>query len=679
MNDMEGAAEFPDGASVEVQEIPIEQKLKYKSKEHNKLLARLTSLRDLAEQPIKNQHDEWNRVDEHAGMYVDITRSAIRGDGSVKTSEKEIPFERSFVVPVYFAVESVMMAQIMSVYQARDPMFQYDGHSGEDVAGAKLIEATAAYDNRVNKLNLQLYQLFKNALRYNVAPVHSFWNEDFGWTMQPIIQGPMAPLVGAMFPDLMRPVRQWGLRSSFVRHQPVDPYKLRVDPRKSISEYQDGDMIGHQRVESLMYFKERRKETGDGPYFNVDDLNKAGFDKSTGTGRSYAQGTEIGQNEKGDDDCRTYTVEHLEVRLIPKEWNLGESDRPEIWWFEWVGDAVIVRAHASAYDHGQFNYSIGSAIPDLHLVTSHGFGQLIEPLQRFMNWMGSSHLENVRRFVNNAGIIMERFVEIEDILNPAPGGHIRATQEAQELVALGVVGNPGVFYPQLALHDVTGGHLTEIQQMFDWVSRLTGANDPAQGIHLPSKRTATEIEKLSGASSQRASMTAELLDALLVQPMAEQHAMIRQQFTTDEQWFRVNGDLARAIEMHVGSPDMIQPASGGGIRVKIAPHDLYGQYDYVPYTGLDPSNPARSVEALMQLLQMGSSIPIISNPMMAAQMGEDEILDQKEVFTRLFENMKIKDVSRMFKPNPLMQVQPMDMIQQQVQAGNMVPAGQVGG
>jgi hypothetical protein len=81
----------------------------------------------------------------------------------------------------------------------------------------------------------------------------------------------------------------------------------------------------------------------------------------------------------------------------------------------------------------------------------------------------------------------------------------------------------------------------------------------------------------------------------------------------------------------------------------------------------------------MQLLQMGSSIPIISNPMMAAQMGEDEILDQKEVFTRLFENMKIKDVSRMFKPNPLMQVQPMDMIQQQVQAGNMVPAGQVGG
>jgi hypothetical protein len=319
---------------------------------------------------------------------------------------------------------------------------------------------------------------------------------------------------------------------------------------------------------------------------------------------------------------------------------------------------------------------------------SPGLGGLVEPLQRFVNWMGSSHLENIRRFVNNAALIGEEFVEMEDVLNPSPAGHVRLTQAATDLIAQGLVSDPSVFYRQLSLQDVTQGHLNEITQMFDWVSRMTGANDPAQGIHLPSKRTATEIEKLSAASSQRTSAMAEQLDSMLVQSMAEQHAMIVQEFTTDEQWYRVDGDLARTLMNQVGPQDVMQSDSDNSIRVRIAPPDLYGMYDYVAYTGMDPNNPARSVEALMQLLQVGGGLPVISDPMVSMQMGETEILDVKEVFVRAFENMKVKDVRRMFKPNPLIEqmmqqqqqqigVVPDEQLQAGVQAGNYVPADQI--
>lgn len=683
----DGSLELSDDAAISVEEKPTSELLRYKSKLHGKVLARLMSLRDSAETPIKNMHDKWNRVDEHAGMYVDITRSAIKGDGTIKTGEKEIPFERSFVVPVYFAVERVILTQLTSIFQARDPAFQYDGHGPEDVNGAKLMEARVGYDLRMGRINLQLYQAFQNALRYGISPVHTYLYEDFGWTMKPLISGPAAAIVGPMYPDLMRPVRQWGLRKSYVRHMPVDPYKMRVDPRKSIVEFQDGDMIGHQRVESLIYFKQRTLDKGDGPYFNVDKLEEIGYEThSNNSYRNDNVSASVGNDPDSKEDTRSYEVEHLEVRLIPREWGLGDSDRAEIWWFEWCSDDIIVRAHPSAYDHGMFSYSVGASFPDNNIMLSPGLGELIEPLQRFVNWMGSSHLENIRRFVNNAALIGEEFVEIEDVLNPSPAGHIRLTQAAQDLISQGLVSNPAVFYQQLGLQDVTGGHLNEISQMFDWVARMTGANDPAQGIHLPSKRTATEIEKLSAASSQRTSSMAELLDSTLVQSMAEQHAMIVQEFTTDEQWYRVDGDLARTLMQQVGPQDVMQSDSDNSIRVRIAPSDLYGMYDYVAYTGMDPNSPARSVEALMQLLQVGGGLPVVSDPMVSMQMGETEILDVKEVFIRAFENMKVKDVRRLFKTNPLIEqmqqqqqigVVPDEQLQAGIQAGNYVPAGQV--
>jgi len=675
---MDGAAEFPDGSEIEVTEAPLSKRLEYTSTLNKEIIAKLIRIRDAAAEPIEDMHEEWNRVDEHMGLHVDLSRSSIKGDGTIDPKRKEIPFEKSLVVPVSFSVEKVIQSQLGSIFSGRDPMFQYDGNGPEDVAGAKLMEVAVAYDLRKGNFPQVASQAIQNGLRYGISPVHLHWYEDFGYMQKPMIQGPMAQVIGQSMPDLLRPVRQWGLRSAHVRHQAIDPYKFRIDPRKSISTFQEGDVIGHEFVESLLYFKARKLSTDEGPYFNCDQLENSGwgsgYRKSTDV-RSH--GDEPGRDTSdAEEEIRSYHTEHMEIRIIPKEWELSESDKAEIWWFEWCGDDVIVRAHPSPYDHGKYNYGAGACYPDQNVIIPMGMGQMVDPFQRFMTWMASSRFENVRRFINNAALIMTDFIEVEDVMNPKPAGHIRLKQAAMDLIAQGLVSDARMFYPQLSLQDVTGAHMQDIQQLFEWVGRMTGANDLSQGVHLPSKRTATEIDKLAGSASQRVQYMAEDLDAGLFGPLAVLHDQIRQQYSNDEQWYRIGGDMAAEIEARVGNADMIQQ-TGSGLHAKIAPWDLYGAYDYIPYTGMDPNNPARSVENMMQLLQVTSGIPYLNDPQANMMMGEDEVADLKEFVIRIGENMKIKDVSRLFKKNPLVQAMEDQQLAEQRKLGNVVPVGQV--
>ena len=213
---LDGAAEFPEGSKIESVEEKPEDMLAFKTKLHGNILARLIDLRDLGKEAIEDHADDWQRIDEHMGMKVDLTRNAIKGDGTVQSDKKEMPFERAFVVPVSFAVEKVLQTQIVSVFTGRDPITQFDGAGPEDVAGAKLMEAVAGYDLRRMRANLVVGSATQSALRYGLAPVHSFWNEDMGWIMKPLIEGPMAQVISQMFPELSRPVRQWGLKRSHV-------------------------------------------------------------------------------------------------------------------------------------------------------------------------------------------------------------------------------------------------------------------------------------------------------------------------------------------------------------------------------------------------------------------------------------------------------------------------------
>ena len=89
-------------------------------------------------------------------------------------------------------------------------------------------------------------------------------------------------------------------------------------------------------------------------------------------------------------------------------------------------------------------------------------------------------------------------------------------------------------------------------------------------------------------------------------------------------------------------------------------------------------NPARSAETMIKLMEIGQPF---ADPQQMMMMGEQDILDMKELFTRVDENMKIKDVDRLFKPNPMIpppmgpEVVGDEAMAAGMQAGNFVPPG----
>jgi hypothetical protein len=305
---------------------------------------------------------------------------------------------------------------------------------------------------------------------------------------------------------------------------------------------------------------------------------------------------------------------------------------------------------------------------------------------------GQSHIEHVRRAINNSMIYPPSLIEEIDLLYPTPGGHIRMSQRAEELMINGMM-SPGQLVFQLSTNDTTRGHLNDMASVMDMAQRMTGANDPAQGIPMQDRRTLGEVQAVMAAASQRISTTVRLADMQALAPLAKRLMINRQQFTEEAQWYRITGDLAKDMDAFVarGMGGNIQQMPGSGLmQALIGPSDIAGNFDYISHTGNMPPDPSRSATTWMQLLQSLAQGPQLFDPM---QYPDGRIPDFRAIFNEFVRSMGIKNVEQFYRVHPQvlqqqmqqqqmqggqpgMQVVPDEQFQQQSQAGNYVDPGE---
>jgi len=326
---------------------------------------------------------------------------------------------------------------------------------------------------------------------------------------------------------------------------------------------------------------------------------------AAGAKRWYTPGTTYKADEF---DRGVYCVDHLQVKLIPSEWKLGDSDKPEIWWFTWVDDAVIIRCHASEYEHDKFTYSVSEAILDYHSTDNPGYGENMIGIQSLIDWLFGSHIENTRRIINASFIYPPTLIEEADLINPVPAGHIRLTQRGEELLMSGRI-TPAQIVQQLQVQSPTVAHLQTISLLSDQAMRMFAANDPVQGMQMQSERTLGEIQTIMAAASNRVAHDMRVMDMMAIQPLVERMVSNRRQFTSEEQWYQIVGDAANSI-LDLATKGNVQKTIDG-IRALIGPADLQGLYDYVPITPMSGGDPAKKAEtwqqAMMSIAQMQQS------------------------------------------------------------------------
>lgn len=642
-------------SGIEVKEEPLHVRLRSGSALHQNLLTRLNARQKLAETGIQGRYDEWNRVDEHCRLFVDLSRQARKGDKSSMTNKREMPFDRAIVMPVSNAILQVRTTQLMSIFTARDPIIQIEGTGPEDVKPGKLMQATINYDAAQTALPFQFHSLIQDAEKYGMGVECDTWEQEPGWVIERA-----DPMLAPIMEQLGLPTesREWGFLREYNKIETIDPYAFWPDPRVSLSQVKDMEFIGHRCWKGYLALFERSMENG-GVYFNLDKLLHTGPEarRQVRSRDRFAPQNMRMLGSIDEKDRGFHAVDCMQVKIVPRDWQLGNETRPEIWWFTWVDRNTIIRAHRSEYNHGKFGYSVAESNPDPHASSNPGTIENLDGLQRVIDWLGNSHIENSRRHLNNSMLYGAAFIEEADILNPNAAGHFRLTKFGERLIMEGRLTLDQVI-KQVELTDVTRQHIQDIGFFFDMAQRMTGAADQNMGRPTTQKRTLGEIQSVLSGSSQRMSVQAVLMDAAAIAPMAMRLVSNRQQFSSKEQFYRITGDLAREL----------------GDRVLIRPQDVYGNFDYTSNTGALPPDPAQMAETWVKVMEALGKLPILLAPT-----PDGRQISLHEVFNETLRAAGIKNFDQFYQQMvmPPPGVVPDEEVEQGVQAGNVVPIDQM--
>jgi hypothetical protein len=647
-----------------VPDAPLDQRILNEEGLQAHIIDRLKRRRDYSVRSIEHRYDEWDRVREHMHMYVNLDRKARKGDRSDALTDVEMPFQRSVTVPATYATLHVLLAQMMSIYSSRKPMFQLMGIGPEDKVSAKLMEVMLDYDQRMSKAFGVLYAAFLDALQCGVGCIYDSWDIEKGNTFkyEPLeVPGVPPELLRAYLgPLAFTPVKKWEVKNEYNRWRVIDPYRMRKDPRVPLSRLQEGEFFGHQFDCSYNYFAKRTMP--EGPYFGIERLKDLKVNRTQVRWDKEFEGADQSTNidsgfrlNEGYGDF--YTAEHMVVEVIPYDWKLSPSENPEKFVFTWVEDEIIVRCHDQRNWHGQFPYSGLETDPDIHASNSPGQGELIEGLQRVANWTYNSWIENITVMLNNRYLYSPRFINQVDLDFGGPGENVRLTNDAVEMMLSGEIQNVQQFLFQMPMQDVTGpSHVPAMEKTHSLIQLLTGANDPLSGIPTPTERSATEIQTISAKATDRIAIMTKLMDEQGLQPLLKRAIYNRQQLTRIERYYRIEGDFAHKMGMD---------------NIFLGLMDIQGDFDYEPVTGIVPMDPARDAMTWVNLLQGAGQLPQLAQP------GPDgKVLNFVEIFKTIAEKMGVTDIDRyMMQVN----VMPDEQVADQAQAGNVVPIDGGGG
>lgn len=646
----------------------IRQKLAYPgtggSNLHQKLISRLTARRRLSERSMNRRYDSWNQVDEHCRMFIDLSRSVKKGDGTTEAGQSEIPWARSIVVPLTYAILQVQMTQLMGIFTRRDPPLEIQGVGPEDVKPAKLMNAIIAYDQVQTNFILELYTAILDAKKYGIGGFHDCWYEEFGYKTERA--NGMTKKILEML-GLPTSQTRWAKSRQYNKVEAFDPFSTYPDPRLSLSKLQNGEFFFTTLWRGYLEILANSIENG-GNYFNVDAIPKTTPRNRQLRSRNRFQSQQMNLIGSMDErDKGFHAIDSGVVSIIPSEWELGDGDRPEKWQFTWVDDTVIIRAHPTDYDHEQFNFSVIESNIDTHVFGNPGSSENLDGLQRVMNWKFNAHKENVMRHLNNRMIYDPALVEQFDVDNPDAAMHVRLTALGSEALREGRLTIDGMIH-QMQLTDVTGTMLKDIAFDMDLAMRMSGAADQMMGRTTQERRTLGEITRVGHEGSARMAIDAMMIDVQGLRPLALRWCSNRQQYTEDEMYLRIAGQTAEEFGNDVKNG-----------RILIKPGDLQGNYDYIPKTGPEPMDPGQMADVMfggLESIMRAKEILIIPDK-------NGKLLDIHEMIKEGLRDKGVKNVEDFYKsmggqpgqvaPAPNIKVLPDEDVQKMAQQGNVIP------
>lgn len=630
--------------SVESEHIEI----KPGSDKHARILKEVLSRRDFSMRKMKDYHDRWDLADETLRAYVPETELTSKQRHS-KKQNREFDYI-SLELPYSFAIIMTAHTYWTSVFLGRSPVFQFTARHGEAQDSVIAVEAIMDYQLLVGQQLPTLYNWIYDLAKYGLGIVGNYWDRE-EITCAKYIEQPKT-IMGVEIGGKTEKVR---VEENLVGYEGnrlynVRPYDFYPDPRVPLYSFQDGEYCGRDSTASYLGLKEQG-------YINIREAQKAQGGKGGSGGINVdTQGTPhidkaVQPDEEQGPGVSYANVHEMHIRIVPNAWDLGSSEKVEMWVFTISNFSTIIGARPLGLYHNKFPYSVieygmgASEFVKLSMI------DVIKPLTDSLSWLFNVHFFNVRKALNDTRVVDPSRISMTDVLRPGAGGVIKLKPQAYGT-------DPKTAIHQLQVHDVTRAHLQDSAVVEQMIQRVTGVVDNIMGmVNTSGRKTATEVRTSTGFSTNRLKTPAEYASAVGWGPLSAMMLQNTQQLYDDEKMFRVAGNMmADASKV---DPQTGQPSNG----VKVSPEQIAGFYDFVPIDGNLPIDRLAQANMWKELLVQLGSVPAIA---MEWDLGG--------MMSHVMKITGERNIDR-FRLN----LAPDEKIQRQAELGNVVPLGAGGG
>lgn len=517
-------------------ELTAIKKLKPGSDLHRDTLQKIEAMRKFSRDEMKKHHTRWNFNEQKIQAYTAVS-DYDKIMENLNQKDAGIPEPVTVIVPYSYATLHAAATFVASVLLGRKPIFPLLGTRGTLADNARHMEQALQAGLDASRGYETLWQHIWDSFVYAFGVTKNSWEERTGngirWiggTRQAVVETTFAGNVtGAVdpygfFPDPRVPMHQCNLRGDFMfTEQQQSETVLKDMQKEGMLQWVDEGLAKQKarRTQPAVVDNRRRVKIGIRGEDMITPAHVTGF-------HQIFEGT---------------------VRLVPKDWKLGESDRSELWKFTWL-ESQILQAEPLGMIHAQHPYTVSEPTSFGHDFMSLSMHDMIGPFQDILSWLVSSRMENVRTSINNQFVADPARVEVNDIRTSTIGRIIRLKQAAMGLPVKEAI-------MQLLVQDVTQGHVGDIQTMRILADTITGVNDNMRGIQTAGgRRSATEARMSMQAGASRLSQLAVRISSQGFLPLANQMIMNVQQFMPDKMWVEVTGDDGTPSSREL-TPDML--------------------------------------------------------------------------------------------------------------------------
>lgn len=606
---------------------------------HQNVLNMLTTRLQLSEQMMAGFYNRWQAQEKRVQAYVDLPD--YEKQLQQMNDEGKPPQVVSVTVPYSFATISTIVTYLLHTFCGRRPMLQVSAYKNTSVKAAQNMELVLQYNADHTRLVSQLYQFFMDNEVYGVGILRTAWKKSYAYRTRRVIQ-PKFNIFGVSLGGTSMPTRERVLTYSGNMVFSQDPFMFFPDPRVPMREVnRRGEFVFWRNYDGKHVFKALEAEPNSA-FKWVDNADTklpgnqfaGGNNSSERTLRAGGQSMPSMNDGLGKSIPSAMQCDEGTVRLIPKEWGLGESREVQLWIFTILNKNQIIRAEPLDLDHGMHPivvtepYSLGYGFGSV------GMSDMLGPVQDTISWMLNSHIFNVRTALNNMFVVDPSMVEMQDLKNPEAGKLIRLKRAAFGQDVRSVIN-------QLQVADVTGGHMRDMEVLLRIGQILSSVTDNVMGMQdAGGRKTATEVRTGAESAGSRLASHAKVISAQGMVDLAEQMCLNIQQFIDAE--FLVN----------VLGQDGLTPE-----QTLIKPEDLNGDFNFPINDGTLPLDRVALLDVWKEIWQAITQSPVLSQQ-----------YDGIKVFEYVAELGGARNIQQ-FK----LQLAPPDQLTRAEQSGNAIP------